>query len=301
MMKTNEEIVQLAKQHGLDIKEDSLQRNDSGLDFHVVFATGLEGEDWVLRIPRRSDVVKRSSKEKQILDLVGRNLSVQAPKWKIYSEELIAYPLLQGVPAGTIDMEAKAYVWEIDEKNLPDTFVETLAKAMVELHSINHSDAKNAGLSIHTPEELRHVMKERMDKVKAEFGVSAELWKRWETWLQNDSLWPEQTALVHGDLHAGHILVDKESRVTGMIDWTEASVTDPANDFVSYHATFGEAALEKLIHAYEQAGGHVWEKMFDHIVELAAAYPVAIAEFALSSGLEEYEEMAKQALGVKTN
>ncbi len=213
-MCTNDEIVQRAKQHGLDIKEDSLQRNDSGLDFHVVFATDLEGEDWVLRIPRRSDVVKRSSKEKQILDLVGRNLSVQAPKWKIYSEELIAYPLLQGVPAGTIDMEAKAYVWESDEKNLPDTFIETLAKAMVELHGINHSDAKSAGLSIHTPEELRHVMKERMDK---------------------------------------------------------------------------------------QAGGHVWEKMFDHIVELAAAYPVAIAEFALSSGLEEYEEMAKQALGVKIN
>ncbi len=37
--------------------------------------------------------------------------------------------------------------------------------------------------------------------------------------------------------------------------------------------------------------------MKEHIIELVAAYPVDIAEFALISGSDEYEVMAKQALG----
>jgi macrolide phosphotransferase len=141
-------------------------------------------------------------------------------------------------------------------------------------------------------------MKRRMDKVKLEYGVGEELWNRWQNWLANDALWPKQTALIHGDLHAGHILIDKDACVTGFIDWTEARIDDPANDFVSHLAAFGEEALKKLIDEYKKAGGYVWPLMFDHILELFSAYPIGIAEFAMKSGLAEYEEMAKQALGV---
>lgn len=294
----NEQVIEMAKKHGLMLKEDSLKRNESGLDFQVVFAQDLEGEKWVLRFPRREDVIPTAKKEKKILDLVGSKISVQSPKWTIFSEELIAYKLLGGVPAGTIDPEAKAYVWEIDEKNVPDRFHETLARAMVSLHSINHEEAKQAGLTVKAPEELRSSMQVRMDKVKAEYGVSNELWDRWQKWLANDSLWPKQTAVIHGDLHAGHILVDEKARVTGFIDWTEARVDDPSNDFTVHLATFGEDALKKLIEEYERAGGYVWPSMFEHILELFSAYPIGIAEFAMKSGLSEYEEMAKQTLGV---
>lgn len=41
--------------------------------------------------------------------------------------------------------------------------------------------------------------------------------------------------------------------------------------------------------------------MKEHIIELEAAFPVAIAEFAIVSGEEEYVEMARQVLGVSGN
>lgn len=50
-------------------------------------------------------------------------------------------------------------------------------------------------------------MKQKMDAVKNEFGVGEELWNRWQSWLQKDEVWPNQTVLTHGDLHAGHILI----------------------------------------------------------------------------------------------
>ena len=38
--------------------------------------------------------------------------------------------------------------------------------------------------------------------------------------------------------------------------------------------------------------------MKEHIIELVAAYPVSIAEFAIVSGVEEYVQMAKKALEI---
>lgn len=299
MTLTNDQVIEKAKRHGLEVRRDTLKYNESGLDFQVVFAMDSKGEKWVLRFPRREDVVPTAKKEKDILELVKGRLPTQVPDWIIFSEELVGYKLLKGIPAGTIDMEAKAYVWEIDEKNVPDNFHETLGSALAALHKVNHDNAREAVLSVQTPEGIKMSMQTRMDNVKKEFGVNEELWNRWQKWLANDTIWPEQTAFIHGDLHAGHILIDEEARVTGFIDWTEARVDDPANDFVAHLAAFGEDALKRLIDAYESAGGYVWPSMFEHIVELSAAYPVGIAEFAMKSGLSEYEAMAKQTLGLE--
>ena len=111
-------------------------------------------------------------------------------------------------------------------------------------------------------------------------------------------MWPKKTGLIHGDVHAGHTMIDKEANVTGLIDWTEAKVTDISNDFVFNYKAFGEEGLEALIIAYKEAGGYYWPKMKEHIIELVAAYPVSIAEFAIVSGVEEYVQMAKKALEI---
>lgn len=141
-------------------------------------------------------------------------------------------------------------------------------------------------------------MKERMKSVKAKFGVGESLWNRWQAWLSDEEMWPKETGLIHGDVHAGHILVDENANVTGLIDWTEARVTDMSNDFVIYYKMFGEEGLDSLIKAYKEAGGYFWPKMKSHIIELVSAYPVGIAEFAIISGLDEYEQMAKEALEI---
>ncbi|RDW16262.1 macrolide 2'-phosphotransferase [Oceanobacillus chungangensis] len=292
-------IIEIAKRHGIDVVEGSLRFNESGLDFQVVFATDPEGVNWVLRFPRRVDVIPTAKKEKLILDIVEPILKIEAPNWIVFSDELIAYKLLSGIPAGTIDPAAKAYIWEIDEKNVPKNYYETLGRAMAELHAIDHSEAKQAGLTVLTPQEIRKTMVDRMGNVRARFGVSDKLWERWQKWTGNDSIWPKRTAFIHGDLHPGHILIDEEQHVTGFIDWTEARVDDVAHDFVSHLMAFGEDSLKKLITSYEKSGGYVWSSMFDHIVELQAAYPIGIAEFAIKSGLPDMEEMAKEALGVK--
>lgn len=299
MSKTEKEVLELAYREGLHLNSDSLEFNESGMDFQVVFAVDQQENEWVLRLPRREDVMPRTTEEKKALDLVNEHITVfEVPNWTIYTNELIAYKKLNGIPAGTIDHEIQNYVWELNIVNVPDCFYNTLGKALVHLHNVPTDKAKKVGLTVHTPEEARQSMKERMNAVREKFGVGDTLWTRWQKWLQNNEMWSIKTGLIHGDVHAGHILIDKAGNVTGLIDWTEAKVSDVSNDFVVLYKTFGEGGLELLINAYKEAGGYVWPKMKDHIIELEAAYPVAIAEFAIVSGSDEYFQMAKQALQI---
>ncbi|WP_278047039.1 phosphotransferase [Nostoc linckia] len=119
------------------------------------------------------------------------------------------------------------------------------------------------------------------------------MWQRWHNWLDDHTYWLIHSALIHGDLHPGHILVD---RVTGLLDWTEASVANPATDFALYYAIFGESALSHLLQQYQQSGGQVWPRMHDRIVELYCAYLVMIAMFVLRTGEESYIELAQMML-----
>jgi macrolide phosphotransferase len=300
MSKSKEEVIQLAINHGLTLDENTFIFNESGLDFQVVFAKDTEGIEWVLRLPRRLDVMARTSIEKKTIDLVNKYITTfEVPNWLIYTNELIAYKKLNGVPVGTIDPEIQNYVWEIDILNVPTSFHQTLGKTLASLHRVPIEKAREAGLTVLFADEVRASMIDRMNNVKAKIGVGEALWNRWQNWIMNEEMWPKVTGLIHGDVHAGHILIDQQANVTGLIDWTEAKVGDMSNDFVVHYKAFGEEGLNRLIEGYQEVGGYVWPKMKEHIIELDAAYPIAIAEFAMSSGLVEYLEMAKQTLEVK--
>jgi len=212
---------------------------------------------------------------------------------------LIAYPRLEGVPSATIDPEAQQYVWEIDEKNLPEAFVDTLAASLAALHAIGTDDAMSEGIRISTPTEARTDFREKMEWVYRNYDVSDSLWTRWQRWMGDDSYWPTFSTVVHGDLHPGHLLIDGRGHVTGLLDWTEGEVSDPSIDFQIYYAIFGVSGLSELLDRYERKGGRVWARMAKHIMERYAAYPVLIAVFAEKINSDEYRQYAQSMLGIK--
>ncbi|WP_250892670.1 phosphotransferase, partial [Klebsiella pneumoniae] len=91
-------------------------------------------------------------------------------------------------------------------------------------------------------------------------------------------------------------LIDNTERVSGMIDWSEARVDDPAIDMAAHLMVFGEEGLAKLLLTYEAAGGRVWPRLAHHIAERLAFGAVTYALFALDSGNEEYLAAAKAQL-----
>jgi hypothetical protein len=96
-------------------------------------------------------------------------------------------------------------------------------------------------------------------------------------------------ALVHGDLHPGHMLLGDDARLIGILDWTEARITDPSVDLAMYFGCFGRPALETLIERFARAGGTTWPGLAGHAAERWAIFPVIAAhKRLLISGSSPY-------------
>ncbi len=287
-------LVDLAVRNGLVIDRSSVALNEMGLDFRVGFATAVDGQRWLLRVPRRPDVMVRARSEAAALAMLRRHLPVAVPDWRIFSDDLIAYPVLPGLPGLTFDPASYEVTWHF-EKDAP-LFVETLGSTIAALHAIPRAAAIEAGMAPHTIADVRDKLRADLGCVRGEFEIPAAKWEGWQAWLADDSYWPLETTVVHGDLYAGHVMVDRDGRVRGLIDWTEARLGDPAIDLVGHIKGFGIEALPALIEAYGVAGGHVWPRVMDHCLKLHSAAPVTYALFALTPGAESHREAAQAQL-----
>lgn len=60
---------------------------------------------------------------------------------------------------------------------------------------------------------------------------------------------PRGTTFCHNDLGAEHVLADGAT-VTGVIDWTDAAVADPAADFGRLYRDLGPDVVERIVASY---------------------------------------------------
>lgn len=64
---------------------------------------------------------------------------------------------------------------------------------------------------------------------------------------------PRDLRFCHNDLGAEHLLADAAtSTLTGVIDWTDAAVTDPAHDFAKIYRDLGPEVFDLVLDAYDR-------------------------------------------------
>jgi aminoglycoside phosphotransferase (APT) family kinase protein len=287
------QIIELAARHGLTVDADSVSTNDAGLDYRVAFVRATDGDDWVLRIPRRPDVVEKLDEERRILAFIAPRLSVAVPRWEICDEELIAYRRLPGSPALTLDGSGQP-IWHIEPQS-PD-FAAALGRLIAELQSVDVEAARGAGVPTLSAADVRARWRADLGRVREAFEIADPLLERWNAWLANDALWPDSTAFSHGELYAAHTLIEEPRRIVGVLDWTTAKVGDPAVDFSIQHM-LGPAAFDATVAAYLEAGGVEHRELGARCEALAAAAPLTYALFALRTGDPEHRASAMAQLG----
>lgn len=92
----------------------------------------------------------------------------------------------------------------------------------------------------------------------------------------------EPPVLVHGDLHLRHVLVapGATDRVSGVIDWGDASLADPAVDLMIAFAAFDGAARAAFLESY----GPLGDERTLHARATALAVTAALALGAVAAG-----------------
>lgn len=286
------EIIRLAAEHDLEVDPESLQITDLGLDFRVAIVRVDGGERWVLRIPRRPDVLERAATEGRLLSMIGPKLTVAVPDWQVHSPRLIAYPLLPGEPALTLAADLSPQ-WHVDMAS--PTYSASLGEFIAQLHSIDTEQARTTGIDHHEPAAARAQWAQDIDRVADAFDVAPALLERWRAWVAEDSYWPDFSVLTHGEIYPAHTLVDGE-RVTAVLDWTTAAVGDPARDLQFQHSVSPPEAFEVLLDHYVRGGGRVWPRLGEHCTEMFAASPLGYGLYALETGDPDHREAAEAQL-----
>ena len=285
-------IVDLAAQHGLDIDVRSISVNELGLDFRVAITRTTDGQQWVLRIPRRADVMERGDVEGRLLKVVAPHLNVAVPHWRIHTRKLVAYPLLPGEPGLEIT-ETGEPVWKVDVSS--DAYSLSMGDLLGELHAVDTDAAAAAGIESHSPHEVRAKWRADIDRVAAEFAVADHLMARWDAWLADDSYWPDFSVVTHGEIYPAHTLV-VDSKITAVLDWTTAAIGDPARDFTFHKIAATPEAFDLTIQRYEQRGGKTWPRLAEHAAEMFSASPVNYGIYVMETGDEQHREPAMAAL-----
>ena len=119
---------------------------------------------------------------------------------------------------------------------------------------------------------------------------------RWQRWIEDDAMWPAHTALSHGDLHPGHLLLDESGAICGILDWTEARVGDPGIDLAMMFRCFGRDALDVIVDSFVANGATTWPRVIDHAIERAAVFPAAAADWAARTNNDAILAYAKSEM-----
>lgn len=288
-------ILRLAVKHGIQMQRIT-STNELGLDFQTAIGESVDGIKWILRIPRRENMFSQIEKEKNNLNFLKSKINFDIPDWKVVSPELVAYPLLTDKPALEVEATKQEFIWNIDLNFYK--YSESLGLILCELHNLTQ-EAKEFGLSLRTSEIIRKDFLDEIFLIKNQLGISPHLEKQWRTWIDNDTYWPTFSTLIHGDLYAGHTLVNSEEQITGIIDWSEMQIGDSSLDFAGQYTGLGETHLDKTLLVYEKSGGKTWPKMKEHIIQRALAAPIKFAVFALNTKNDSHIQAAKEQLNSK--
>lgn len=220
----------------------------------------LINNEYVFRFPRKTITAGLLEIEYTVLPIIAPNLSLQVPKpeWFMpttadFCWPFMGYRQLPGITACHADLSEQ-------ERS---ALARPLALFLKQLHS-----------QIIIP-ELKQILPvdliERLDKQRLAKAItknlelieSLKLFQRSQT-LQNivDTAHtlrsPKTTTIVHGDFYVRHLLIDKKRKITGVIDWGNLHIGDPAVDIAIAHSFLPPQAHELFKAAYGLIDEETW-------------------------------------------
>jgi aminoglycoside phosphotransferase (APT) family kinase protein len=197
---------------------------------HAVFTVG---DQWLLRLPRREERVAWLTREVALLELLAPVLAGRVPCVALHGAPSATFPYpflcyrrLAGVPAVDASPmlardlgELLGRLHGVDTSSLPAT------PDGWELEAHGAADLRLAA----TVDPARRAVLDALGRVP---GLSLDA--QAQPYLDGAVVSPTAAArlrLAHNDLCDEHVLVDPDGRLVGVVDLTDAMVTDPAVDF----------------------------------------------------------------------
>lgn len=217
-----------------------------GWDFHTFLVeTGTVEGDWVFRFPRNETAARAIEREFALLPALAARLPLHIPRYEHRGDwdglPFGGYRYVDGLPL------------EPGALTVP-SIAKQLGEALHALHAFPLELAK-ARLGIIDPvsdwREEHHAFlgdarQRAFPLLSAQLQAAASrLFETVDAILES----PPALTLVHRDLGLVHILGEGD-HITGIIDWSDASIGDPAIDFAAIMSSAPASTVELLLQHY---------------------------------------------------
>ncbi len=215
----------------------------------------LINDHQVFRFAKRPDVAVRQAREAELLPLLADRLPLQIPyythtwadpAWP--GKRIVGYRLLPGeqLKSDRARLEHRA------------SQAAQLGAFVSALHAVPVEEARKHGALGDATASRRKAYRDFFDVVRANMlplfsaHEQAAIVAFWSRYLDDDTCFAFTSTLVHRDINTDHVLFDPTSgKLTGIIDWGDAAIDDPAVDFAGVRRQLGDEVAQQMLAAYQ--------------------------------------------------
>lgn len=282
----------------------ALRRYQPTLAVHQVHLLGegwdssafLVDERLVVRFPKRPAVAETLLREARLLPELAPLLPCPLPRFSFLAPSggdqglpFAAYPLVAGTPLEHVSLTEPARA----------RLAGDCGRFLAALHRFALKRARALGL------ETEHIssgpagwaaFRLRATRAAAPLLADQEQ-QRLSSWFDRaeaDGITRFSPVLAHADLGDEHLLVDPESgALTGVIDWADATIGDPAMDFAGFLNALGDEGAQRALATYDAPAD---ARILTRAALYAAASPLHELIFAAETDNQAHQRSGLERL-----
>lgn len=211
-------------------------------DVDVALVHDSESGVWIVMAPRSAEAGARVDAETEAVRLLAGVLPFDVPRPRAdvalpEGGRAIVFPAPRGRPVDLVRLAASPGVCR------------SVGRSLAALHDVTTAVVERAGVPVHDAGEVRGIRLGELDRAAATGQVPPVLLERWESLLDDTSVWDFSPTVVHGDLVAERLVVTGEE-VTAVLDWDELQVADPAQDLAWLAVGAEPETVDEVLQAY---------------------------------------------------
>lgn len=215
-------------------------------DFCLAFRRGAD----VVRVAKHRQAADALRMEACAMERIAARLPLAVPRPAFFEPEPDCAFSIHTEVTGEVLTRG---IWESLPSDAQDAAAADLARFLDALHALRIPDAETCGVP--RIDDAEYAGRLRATSASLQSILSADTLRRLDAALargsQPSAEADRHASLLHRDVAPGHVLFDPATgRLTGVIDFGDLALGDPARDFIFVYEDFGPAMLDAVLRHY---------------------------------------------------
>lgn len=215
--------------------------------FDTALLTATTGEHYVVRIANTQSAGTEQEVELQALRALGAS-----------GREALPFKITNLIGETKDDKGARALIFDfvygtpinVGAVSGESELARNIGLAIAAIHKLPLTVVENAHLPEFQPEDILRARTAELDRFAATGKVPSALLSRWESVLEDATLFRFQPTVVHGALNGDTVLEEDGRTVAGVLAWSSLKISDPAEDLAWILGSENDPFADAVLAAY---------------------------------------------------